>query len=126
MRMKLLGLMALAIITMGGCTTIQNALSHAPTPAQSVAVLDTSYVAAGTLAAQYIALPRCGSQGATVICSDATTVDTIRTLDSKAYATLSAATSAVRTGASNADTYIIAAQAAVSALQTATIHLKGK
>lgn len=81
---------------------------------------EATYTAALQLAANYVALPRCGSVGATSVCSEQAVVDRIRPAANSADAAVQAAEDAVSQNPDNksaVEMAVAAAADATSALQ---------
>ena len=66
------GSLAAAAITMSACTTA------APTVNNDIAAAEVALTAGEQLALVYTSLPRCGSAGASAVCSVQATVDSIK------------------------------------------------
>ena len=73
------GSLAAAAITMSACTTA------APTVNNDIAAAEVALTAGEQLALVYTSLPRCGSAGASAVCSVQATVDSIKAADNTAY-----------------------------------------
>ena len=118
---KLLALLAIVVLTGFGCATSPQ------TPAQGVYAVQGTYATALTIAVAYKALPVC-QQGAPVLCSQPSVVATLQKADDAAFAALTAAQNIARTpgAGANAQTAIVAAQQAVSALTSITATLQVK
>lgn len=120
---KLLATSLLALCLLGaGCTTVPKGA------AQTVYAVQTSYVAALTLAVQYKALPICFPE-APSICSNAVTLQTLQSADDTAYIALQAAQQIVRNKnaqQSDIEKAIADAQTAVNAFSQIASRLQLK
>ena len=104
----------IGLLAFAGCATTGTTL-----PSQAVFQAKSDYAVALTAAVAYKNLPRCGP---TVIkvCSDPKIVTQLQKADDAASALLDGAETTVRTGGSNAQLAVTAAQQAVSALTSIT------
>jgi pyrimidine deaminase RibD-like protein len=81
-----------------------------------VAALESGLTAAEKIADAYVKLPRCGSAGATSICSDPIKVSQIGQADNTAFAAVDAARISAEAGGTPDLTAATAAMAALNAL----------
>jgi hypothetical protein len=81
-----IALLALALVGLAACTT-------SPPVAQDIAAVEVALTASEQLALVYTSLPRCGSAGASALCSSQATVDAIKKADNTAYSAVIAARS---------------------------------
>lgn len=82
---------------------------------------EAGYTAVLQAAARYVALPRCGSAGATQVCSDQKIVDKIRPAANSADATVQAAEDTITNNANNQSAITFAIAAANNAVQALTV-----
>lgn len=84
---------------------------------------EASYTVLLQSAASYVALPRCGSPGATQVCSDQKVVNQIRPAANSAQASVIAAENTV-TSSSNSSAVQLAIAAATNATQALTVIMQ--
>lgn len=110
------------IVSVVGCAAIS---SGDKTPAQAVYAAEQHYVVALLVAVKYKKLPPCVEIGPNLpLCSKSSVVTQIQKADEAAYALLSGAQATVRSGGSNLELAVTAAQQAVLAFATITKTLK--
>ena len=118
----------LAFLTISGCASFQGV----QTPAQGVFVAKQSYAVALTAAVAYKALPACASvpvaasaspTAPNLLCSDPVKVKQLQAADTAADLLLDGAENTVRSGGSNMQLAIKAANEAVAAFTTITTML---
>lgn len=112
-------LLVLSFLVLASCASM--------TPKQTVFQLESEYQLALTAAVAYKNLPKCGTAGAPLVCSDAVVVAKLQQADSVAGPAIFAAQAAVRDpnfDKSKADAVLVAANQALAVLTTILAEVK--